>query len=192
VIAADLAYYRNLGIRDILMLQFGEFSVWAYPLNLLAFAAACEGRKIDPTHQYCRRFGGEAATAQRVYTRLEALLRELVVYGDIRRKPRQPQLAQRVLAALGTALPHLDALTAQLEAARDSRMRAQAQLLRYTRTVFAGIEHELSTGNNADSIYAAALRIIEAVDSQLKGLWGELDLPMIHNLYTAASFIELD
>jgi hypothetical protein len=83
-------------------------------------------------------------------------------------------------------------LVSELDASADPRLRAQAALVRYTRAVFNGIEHEVSSGNKADHIYADALRIVETVDPKLKGLWGELDLPMIHNLYTAASFVELD
>jgi hypothetical protein len=191
VIAADMAYYRSLGIRDVLMLQFGRFSLWAYPLNFLAFAAACDGRnEVDTGASYCVRFGSEAALAQSVLRDLEQTLRHVVTYGDIRLKPRSAPEAARLQSQLAGVLPQLGALAQRLDGSRHPELRAQAALLRYTQSVLAGVEHEIRTGASADAIFADALRLIETVDRRIKGLWGEIDLPIIHNLYAAAQFVE--
>lgn len=192
VIAADMQYYRSLGIRDVLMLQFGHYSVWAYPLNFLSFAAAADG--IDPSaghRDYCARFSREQSAAQNAFAELESVLQTLVTYGDIRLKPRKPDALQRLQISLASALPRLGAIAERLEACSNPELRSQAMLLRYTQAVFGGIEHEIHSGGNADTIYADALRLLESVDRRFKGLWGELDLPIIHSFFSAAAFMDV-
>ena len=48
VIARDLRAYRALGIRSISCLTFGAFSVFAYPVNLIAFSRLAVDPDEDP------------------------------------------------------------------------------------------------------------------------------------------------
>ena len=89
-------------------------------------------------------------------------------------------------SALSSGLPRLATIAEGLEATHDEALHATAQLVRYTQMVLEGIAHELESGAPADTIYARALQLIEAVDRRYKGLWGSLDLPIIHNFYAAA------
>jgi len=188
VIDADLDYYQRLGIHEITMLQFGAFSRWAYPLNFVTFAAKLAGRAPDDAiAAHCSRSG--SATA--VLSELEATMRKVVTYGDIRRPPRSTDAARRVGARLDAALPRLAAVISKVEAFEDTTTGAQAALLRYTHAVLQGVRHELQQSivgqvPNAQAQYAAALRLIEKVDARWKGVWGRVDLPIIHSFYDVA------
>ncbi|MBI3783465.1 MAG: DUF4838 domain-containing protein [Deltaproteobacteria bacterium] len=187
VITADLDYYRRLGIGDILMLQFGAFSVYGYPLNFAAFAAGTTGQSQDAAvGAYCARFGAHADTARALFRELEMVMRSIVTYGDIRIRPRQIDEITLVRRALEQGLPRLASIADRFEAGRSEALHATAQLVRYTQMVLEGIALELDSGNAADTVYARALQLIEAVDRRFKGLWGALDLPIIHNFYAAA------
>jgi len=188
VIAADLEYYHRLGIREILMLQFGAYSTWAYPMNFTAFVAAAA--PVSAPDADSRRFGVHAPTARTAFRDLEAIMAQVVTYGDIRRPPRDPAARRRLLARLEAALPRLAGVAEQLEAPEDAALRAYAGLVRYTQTVLEGVQHELRTGGSAESIYAGAQRLVEAVDRRFKGLWGTVDLPIIHSFYAAAAWQE--
>jgi hypothetical protein len=185
VIDADLDYYQRLGIREITMLQFGAFSRWAYPLNFVSFAARVTGRAPgDAVAAHWARSGGAVA----VLSELEATMRVVVTYGDIRRPPRSADAAKRVLAGIAAALPRLVEVIGKLEAFGDAAMDAQAALVRYTHAVLQGVRHELRQAiagqvPNAQAQYAEALRLIANVDARLRGLWGRVDLPIIHSFY---------
>jgi hypothetical protein len=185
VIDADLDYYQRLGIREITMLQFGAFSRWAYPLNFVTFAAKITGHPHEQAiAAHWERFGGGAA----VLSELEAIMRQVVTYGDIRRPPRSAAAAGRVLARVAAALPRLAEVIRKLEAFGDAAMGAQAPLIRYTHAVLQGVQHELhqvvaGQTPNAQGQYADALRLIENVDAHLRGVWGRVDLPIIHSFY---------
>jgi len=193
VIAADLAYYRRLGIPGITMLQFGLFSQWAYPLNFLAFAAATAQptAALPVADDYCRRFGIDARAAAAVYAELEGIMRTVVTYGDLRRPPTAVDRARDVLRRVESALPQLRALADRLEALTDDALHAQAALFRYTHVVLDGVRHELqhaATGTPApaDTHYATALEIMDGIDRRFKGVWGAVDLPIIHSFYATA------
>lgn len=190
VIAADLEYYRRLGAPGITMLQFGRFSQWAYPLNFLAFAAGTisGGGTETLSHDYCARFGAQAPHARAMLAELEVLMRSIVTYGDIRRPPRSLPPAQPLLTEVEAAVPRLARLSSFFRGAVDPELRAQAALLQYTHTVLQGVRDELErtvSGNSLESPdrFAEALRIIEAVDARFKGLWGSVDLPIIHSIH---------
>jgi hypothetical protein len=193
VIAADLDYYRRLGVPEITMLQFGAFSRWAYPLNFVTFAAALAGEVPETAVDgYCARFGAEAAVARAVFAELEAIVRRVVTYGDIRRPPRSVPKAARVLERLESALPRLGEVVRKLEAFGDSALAAQGPLVRYTQMVIEGVQQELRqtlAGHppHAEPQYAQALQVVEGVDSRLKGVWGSVDLPIIHSFYNVAA-----
>jgi hypothetical protein len=185
VIDADLDYYHRLGIREITMLQFGAFSRWAYPLNFLTFAAKVTGRAPQAVVAAHRaRCDGVAG----VLSELEATMRGVVTYGDIRRPPRSAAAATRVLAAIAAALPRLAAVIGKLEAVGDAAGGAQVALIRYTHAVLQGVRQELQqtvAGQvpNARDQYAEALGLVANVDARLRGLWGRVDLPIIHSFY---------
>lgn len=194
VIAADLAYYQQLGIRDILMLQFGAFSAWAYPLNFLTFAAATTGAANRYAH-YTTRYGAHADAARAAFAELEEIMRSVVTYGDIRRPPRTPEAAAVVLPQVTAALPRLATLAQRLATLGDDQLAALAGLIRYTCTVLEGAQQDLQdtlAGRSPSGAerYAAALEIIAAVDRRFKGLWGAVDLPIIHSFFTAAAHVE--
>jgi hypothetical protein len=187
VIDADLDYYQRLGIREITMLQFGAFSRWAYPLNFVTFAAKVAGRTLEDVVAARPARCGSAAG---VLSELEATMREVVTYGDIRRPPRSADAAKRVLAAVAAALPRLTEVSGKVDALGDAAMGAPAALIRYTHAVLRGVRHELEetiAGRppNAQAQYAEALRFIEQTDARLRGLWGRVDLPIIHRFYDA-------
>ncbi len=192
VIAADLEYYRHLGVPGITMLQFGLYSGWAYPLNFLAFARGVGGasRPDDLARSYCRRFGVHAGTASALFKELEDVMRPVVTYGDLRRPPRPAEAAARTLVRVEAALPRLAGLAQKLAECGDQALGAQAALVRYTHAVLRGVQAELrSSGRDdkhAQALYTAALEIIAAVDRHFKGLWGQVDLPIVHSFYTVA------
>src|SRR5205823_5970507 len=123
--------------------QFGTFSLWAYPLNFLAFAAGTDGTPPRSADAYCRRFGAQATAVRAVFGELEAIMRSVVTYGDIRRPPRSPQDAARVEAAVAAAVPQLAALARRLEDLAGDAPAAHAALLRYTETVLRGVRGQL-------------------------------------------------
>ena len=69
-------------------------------------------------------------------------------------------------------------------------------MLHYTATVLDGVRCELRNAAAGDPAppatdrYAAALQILDAVDARWKGLWGTVDLPIVHSFYTAAAALE--
>jgi len=198
VIARDLAFYHRVGVREITMLQFGTFSLWAYPFNFHAFAS---GTMSDAgcgaaVARYCHRFGRHAETVRGVLADVERAMQSVVTYGDIMRPPRSADRARRVLDGVRTALPGLAAALARIDGVGDDSVASQAALLTYTRTVLQGvvgaIDRQLSDGvplpageiDPSRAMYDDALRMIERVDQRTKGLWGAVDLPILHQLYT--------
>jgi hypothetical protein len=198
VIAADLDYYRRLGVGGITMLQFGRFSAWAYPLNCFAFAAGvtCGGRAESLRDQYCRRFEPQARQVRALLAQLEQSMQTVVTYGDIRRPPRSPAAARHIVPRLEAALPRLAQVADGLQRLRGPELEAQAALIRYTHAVLGAVRDDLRAAVAGTPVaaaydrYAGALEIMEAVDARFKGLWGRMDLPMIHNFYAAGEAVE--
>jgi hypothetical protein len=178
VIAADLDYYHRLGVPQITMLQFGAFSAWAYPLNFEAFAARTCGKPVPPGEA---RASNEARVA---IVELERAMRRVVTYGDIRRPPRDPQDAARVLGEIEVALPVIAAVAGQLDQLDDASFAAHGVLVRYTAAMLHGVTQQLRSQHaDADAQYAAALRLVETLDARVIGVWGRVDLPFIHQIY---------
>jgi len=196
VIAADMDYYARLGVPGVTLLQFGTYSLWAYPLNFLAFAQASrDASATDVRRDYCARFGAHASVAATVLASVEHVMRSVVTYGDIRRPPRAADAARAVLAGVEAAVPRLTNVAAQLVVGDDAALAAQAALVRYTAGVLAGVRQQLldtlaGHPRDAEPQYSEALRILDAVERRFKGLWGSVDLPMFHQLFAAAAFGE--
>ena len=189
-IQQDLDHYRAAGIEEILMLEFGAYSRWAYALNFLAFTYGAAGRAVSPeVNAYCQTLadGGDSLTQE--LAEMERLVSQLACYGDLRLPPRDPALAESVARNLARAVPQLGALADRLEGHRGPAARALGTLVRYTQAVFAGVEHELQTRTSAEKIFSSALEILAGVDRRWKGVWGEIDLPTIHSIYLAAPFV---
>ena len=180
------------------MLQFGTFSSWAYPLNFLTFAAVTSGAlPARACADYWPRYGRHGDAVRAVCRELEDVMRGVVRYGDIRRPPRQPAAAARILPGVEAALPQLAALTQRLEtlAAGEPTVVALAglaALLRYTHAVLDAVRYDLretvaGRAASANHRYAEALPVIETVDRRFKGVWGTVDLPLIHSYFAALS-----
>ncbi|MFI5394728.1 MAG: DUF4838 domain-containing protein [Candidatus Binatia bacterium] len=193
VIAADVDYYKRLGVPEITMLQFGAFSRWAYPLNFVTFAAALTGEVPETAgDHYCAQFRAEAAAARTLFAELEAIIGRVVTYGDIRRPPRSATAAAGVLDRLESALPRLGDVIRKCEAFDDPALAALVPLVRYTQLVFEGVRQELrqvlaGRPPHAELQYAEALQVVEGVDPRWKGVWGSVDLPIINSFYNVAA-----
>lgn len=190
VIAADMEYYQDLGIREALMLQFGTYSTWAHPLNFLAFADAGTTGVVNVEglrKSYCARFGREVEVAAAAFASLERCMRQIARYGDIRIAPREKELAGATRAAIEAAVPNLHALVAQLGHGGDAALRSQSDLLRYTIAVLEGVAQDIDKRGSGDQLFGRALELIEAADRRFKGSWGAVDLPIVHSFYSAAA-----
>jgi hypothetical protein len=197
VIAADMHYYARLGVQGVTLLQFGTYSLWAYPFNFLAFAQASRGVCVptDVRHDYCARFGSHASVAATLLAGVENVMRTVVTYGDIRRPPRAAETARDILARVEAALSVLADVAGQLATRGDATLAAQAALVHYTHGVLVGVRQQLldtlaGHPRDAEPQYTAALQILDSVDRGFKGLWGSVDLPMFHQLFAAAPFGE--
>jgi hypothetical protein len=184
-------------VPGVTLLQFGTYSLWAYPLNILTFAAASQ-RAAAPAavrRLYCDRFGSQAPTALALFIELEDIMRSVTTYGDIRRPPRALEGARRILPRVDAALPRLAHVAERLGALGDAALVAQAALVRYTRGVLAGVRQQLhdtlaGQPRDAEPQYTEALQLIDAVDRRVKGLWGSIDLPIMHRLFAAGAHAE--
>jgi Domain of unknown function (DUF4838) len=188
VIAADLDYYHGLGIREITNLQFGSFSLWAYPLNFLVYAAAtrAEGCRIAPLREdYARRFGRGTKMMAATFAELEAVMATVVTYADIRRPPKRLEAIENLRPRVDRAIDRLGDLSARLEPmVMDGAVNAWKALLSYNRAVLSGVRHELD-GSSGQPQYEAALEIMRRIERRFTGLWGAVNLPVIHAYYSA-------
>ncbi len=194
VIAADLDYFHRLGIREITNLQFGAFSLWAYPANFLAYAAATRASGCDVAQLrsgYAQRFGTHATLMVTTLAELELIMRNVVTFGDIRRPPTKADAVQRLRPRVAAATTQLAVLVDRLASvAGDPAMAAQPMaaqhgLLRYTNAVLAGVLHQLDN-LPAAADYEMAMAIMRDIDRRFTGLWGAVNLPVIHAYHSHA------
>ncbi len=188
LVAADMEYYRRIGIREGLMLQFGAYSTWAHPLSFLAFANATTTGSVSPAAlrtSYCRRFGPDAEVAATAFAEIEHLMAAVVRYGDIRIPPRDEALAATIRAAIAATTPRLSEWVEQLGHSHNPALRSQGDLLRYTLTVLEGVAQDIDKHGSGEVLFARALALIEAAERRFKGSWGAVDLPIIHSFYSA-------
>ncbi len=190
VLAADMSYYQQLGIREALMLQFGTYSTWAYPLSFLAFSEATQRGSVSAARLragYCERFAAAAGVAEQAFLVMEQSLGRIARYGDIRVPPKTAPLAAATQSAIAAELPRLRQVLDELTTAKNDHLRSQADLLRYTMLVLEGVAQDIAQQGSGAPLYARALAIAEAADRRSKGFWGAVDLPIIHNFYSAAA-----
>ncbi|HEY2105777.1 MAG TPA: DUF4838 domain-containing protein, partial [Candidatus Binataceae bacterium] len=111
VIAQDLRAYRALGLKSVSCLTFGAFSVFAYPINLLAFArlavnpddsaGALTVEAAAQRHPACR---SEMAAAYRAVQQASALT---LSYGEVLRPLMEPGAARKKRIELQAAVEQL-------------------------------------------------------------------------------------
>lgn len=197
IIAADMAYYAQLGVPGITLLQFGTYSLWAYPLNFLAYADAGRGvcSPAGVRREYCARFGRNADASATIFAAVEHVMQRVVTYGDIRRPPKAADTARHVLAAVDAALPRLVQAGEELAALGGDALAAQATLMRYTCGVLRAVRQQVQDTlaghpSDAEPEFTAALRTLDAVERRFKGLWGSVDLPVIHSFFALAAHAE--
>ncbi len=190
VIAADLDYYHSIGVREITNLQFGSFSLWTYPLNFLVYAEAARHGGCDSfmvRADYAERFGAQSRRIAEILAELEAVMRTVVTYGDIRRPPRQDDLARALRPTVSAAVQRLGSLAATtVPAKEEGELAALQALLRYNQTLLRGVSAEIN-GGSGEADYQEALAIMQAVDRRFTGLWGAVNLPVIHAYLSSAS-----
>ena len=199
VCGADLEYYRRAGARGVSCLTFGRYSLWAHGANLEAFARAAIRPADAPAARraHCsRRFGAAAGPMTRYLAALEALMRRVVTYGDVKLPPAR----EAVRTALDRALAAAPALRSLLHDATASgappaQMAAEARLLDYTLATLAAVRGWVGAaldqpGGAAAELAATALGEaighLAAVPIDIKGSWGAYDLEVANAFYVAA------
>jgi hypothetical protein len=203
VIAGDLAYYRRAGVGGVSCLTFGQYSLWAYGVNLEAFARAVTGGDARAAvAEAARRHG--AASLGRYLAALERLMARVVTYGDVQAPPRHGPRAEAAHAALGATLAEAPAVRHLLaEAARETthapHLAAESHLLEYTLETLAAVHAWLgarlastsAAGGGNDALERAvaaladAIRHVRAADPRLTGTWGAYDLELTHHFFAA-------
>ena len=188
VVERDLDHYLRAGVRGVSCLVFGQYSLWAYGVNVEAFArgvlspaAAAAARGA-----YAAGFGAAAEPMAHYLAALERVMAEVVTYGDVLLPPADAAHAAAVRTALAAARRQAPALHRLLADAAGA-----AQLLDYTLAVLEGLERWL-TATDAEGREAAlaalagALRHVRAVDPGVAGAWGVHDLEITHHFYASA------
>ena len=204
VIGRDLEYYRRAGVRGISCLTFGQYSLWAYGVNLEAFARAAlrPAAAAAALEGHCaRRFGPAAGPIARYLTALESAMAGVVTYGDVLLPPgdaeRAAPLRARLAAALGRE-PTLRRLVgeASATAASSAVIAAEQSLLDYTLAVLAAVRGWLDAhldgapdpdaAERTTAALLAAMRHVQEVPTPIAGTWGAHDLEVTHHFFAAA------
>ncbi len=200
VIARDLRAYRALGIKSVSCLTFGAFSVFAYPVNLIAFTRLAVDPEDEPQalldasaaqrHPAC---GPEMASAYRAVQRAAALT---LTYGEVLRPflPADAIAAKR--AELRGAAEQLriaiDVADGVLARRADPLVQGERQLWSYGMETLAGLDEYLaaragnqpaSRGKAALDAMRGALQRMRGIQTDLKGTWGAFDLERFHSVW---------
>jgi len=200
VIARDLRAYRRLGIKRVSCLTFGAFSVFAYPVNLIAFTRLAVDPDDEPQalldisaaqrHPAC---GPEMAPAYRAVQRAAALT---LTYGEVLRPFIPAEAVETKRAELRGAVEQLriaiDVAGGVLARRADPLVEGERQLWSYGMETLAGIDEYMAAraGNQPasrgkaalDSIRGALQRMRE-IQTDLKGTWGAFDLERLHSIW---------
>jgi hypothetical protein len=190
VIARDLACYARLGVPGVSCLTFGRYSLWAYGVNVEAFARGVHDPRAaeGATAAHCaRRYAAAAATMERYMARLEHAMATVVTHGDVLLPPRDRDRA--ALAAVGRAAEELHALitTATGDPPTDERVAAQARLLDYTLYVLGALDAWLG-GESVRALedLSCAPQLLHGLGTDVIGTWGAYDLELTHHFFAAA------
>jgi hypothetical protein len=200
VISRDLRAYRALGIKSVSCLTFGAFSVFAYPVNLIAFARLAVDPDDDPDavldaaaaqrHPAC---GPEMAPAYRAAQRAAALT---LTYGEVLRPFLPAGAIEAKRAELRGAAEQLriaiDVAGGVMARHADPVLEGERQLWSYGMETLAGLDEYLaaragnqpaSRGRAALDEMRKALQRMRAIQMQLKGTWGAFDLERFHSVW---------
>lgn len=192
VIVRDLQAYHRLGIRSVSCLAFGAFSVFAYPLNLEAFARATrslgydsETAAVEIARTRYPRCAAAMTAAYRAIARGSALA---LRYGEVLR-PFNSE-AEAALPALREAyrcFAEAVAAAEHLMAGESAPMlAAERELWRLSRDVLAGLgdyvaaRSESGAAGHVAGVAAiekigTALGRMDAIAPEFKGTWGSYD-----------------
>ncbi len=200
VIAQDLRAYRALGLVGVSCLTFGAFSVFAYPINLLAFARLSVNPDDNPDamvveaaaqrHPACR---SEMASAYRAIRQASALT---LSYGDVLRPFLAPEATRKKRIELQAAAEQLriaiDASDHVLARRPDPLIEAERKLWKYGLETLSGLSEYLAAfagnqpqtrGKVALDMIAGALRHMREIQAGFKGTWGSFDLERLHSVW---------
>ncbi|HLY39463.1 MAG TPA: DUF4838 domain-containing protein [Candidatus Binatia bacterium] len=195
VIGRDLECYRAAGVRGVSCLVFGQYSTWAYGVNVEAFARGT----IDPrdaagarTERASRRFAPAGDAMVRYLAALEDAMVGVVRHGDVLLPPDDAPTRAGVEAALGREA-ELRRLLADARAAGapPARIAAEEHLLDYTVAVLAALRDWLRRRDRADAeralaALAATIAHVHAADPDVIGTWGAHDLELTHHFFVNA------
>jgi hypothetical protein len=177
VIARDLGYYARAGVRGVSCLVFGSYSLWAYGVNVEAYArgAVDPGAAASAHGTHCDRRYGTAASAMAPHlAALERIMASVVRYGDVLLPAEREPPAH---AAFAAAVEPLRTLAAAMASAAD------AKLLKYGADVLAAIANPPA---GTDELIADAIAHLRDVDPALAGTWGAHDLELTHAFFASA------
>jgi Domain of unknown function (DUF4838) len=200
VMARDLRAYRALGIKGVSCLTFGAFSVFAYPVNLLAFARLAVDCDDNPgalvvetaaqRHPACR---SEMASAYRAVQQASSLT---LSYGEVLRPFVTPDAAAKKRIELQAAVEQLriaiDVADNLLGRRPDALIEAERKLWRYGLETLSGVAEYLAAraGNQPQARGKAALETMRGalarmreIQTDLKGTWGSFDLERFHSIW---------
>jgi len=200
VIARDLRAYRALGIKSVSCLTFGAFSVFAYPVNLIAFARLA----VDPDEEPDRLLAAaaverhpacapEIAPAYRAVQRAAALT---LTYGEVLR-PFLPASAiedkrAELRDAAGQLRIAIDVAGRVMDRHADPVLEGERRLWSYGMETLAGLDEYLaarpgnqpaSRGKAALDAMRKALQEMREIHTGLKGTWGAFDLERFHPVW---------
>lgn len=198
VIARDLGAYRALGISSVSCLTFGAYSVFAYPLNLIAFSRLTVDPNEDPDalvadgvaqrHPACR---SEMAAAYRAVQRASALT---LTYGEVMRPYKEPQPKRSDLRQAAAELRvAIDVAEGVLARRCDPLVEAERNLWSYGLETLSGFDEYLaasepnqpaSRGQAALDTIRNALQWMREIQRDIKGTWGTFDLERFHSIWT--------
>ncbi len=200
VIARDLRAYRALGITGVSCLTFGAFSVFAYPVNLVAFARLA----IDPDENpdaliveaAAQRHPGCCAEMASAYRAVQQASMLALTYGEVLRPFMEPERAKRKRIELEAAVEQLriaiDAADNLLARGADPLLEAERRLWRYGMETLGAIgeylearagNQPLARGSAALEKMRNALRNMREIHIDLKGTWGAFDLERFHSVW---------
>jgi hypothetical protein len=196
VCARDLDYYRRAGVRGVACLVFGRYSLWAHGATIEAFARGAvepAGARAVTAAHCARRHGDGAIVMARYLAALEAMMAEVVTWGDVKLPPPTAAVETALEAALGAA-PAVRRLLddAVASGAPATLVRAEARLLDYTFATLAAVRDWVvarrsgNAGEPALAALAEAVGRVADVDLDVKGSWGAYDLEIANAFYVAA------
>jgi hypothetical protein len=206
IIERDLRAYHTLGLRSVSCLTFGAYSVLAYPVNLIAFAASSRTSESG-----ARRAVANAATARhptyapeiaKAYHLIASASKLVLTYGDVLRVDKIPaRLVPVRRAALNAAAAQIERAIEITEgittASKASLLRDEIALWQYgARTLRAlaaylgalgqrGSRSVLRAHQAVDDL-EAAFNHIRKIRPEAKGVWGEIDLESFHGRWLKA------